>query len=173
MRLWLVHISETLTRGDRNELWIKKNRDNIKKLAQESSNYNISDPLYLDLTKPEAWLIPDKGNKFSAIFCINIFQVAPISIADGMMECTAHLLNEDGFLLIYGPFQVDNTFTTSSNKEFDEILKSAEVPEWGLKDIADLKKAAECQGLELKEKIDMPSNNFSLIFGRKYSLSNC
>ena len=32
-----------------------------------------------------------------------------------------------------------------------------------LKDIADLKRAAENHGMELKEKIDMPSNNFSLI----------
>ncbi|MCB1948370.1 DUF938 domain-containing protein [Nitrosomonas sp.] len=39
--------------------------------------------------------------------------------------------------------------------------------EWGLKDIADLKKAAANHGMELKEIIDMPSNNFSLIFGKK------
>jgi len=37
----------------------------------------------------------------------------------------------------------------------------------GLKDVADLKKAAERHGLELKEQINMPVNNFSLIFGRK------
>jgi len=141
--------------------------DNIKKLSQDHGNDNIADPNHLDLTKPETWFIPEKANTFSAIFCINIFQVAPISIADGMMECAAHLLNDEGFLLIYGPFQVEGTFTTDSNKEFHDTLSSAGVSEWGLKDVADLRKAAERHGLELKEQIDMPANNFSLIFGKK------
>jgi len=48
-------------------------------------------------------------------------------------------------------------------------LSSAGVSEWGLKDVADLRKAAERHGLELKEQIDMPANNFSLIFGKKAS----
>ncbi|MCX7184913.1 MAG: DUF938 domain-containing protein [Nitrosospira sp.] len=141
--------------------------DNIKKLSVDHGNDNIADPVHLDLTKPETWFNANNYGGFAAIFCINIFQVAPISIADGMMECAARLLNNDGFLLIYGPFQIESSFTTDSNKEFHDTLRSAGVPEWGLKDIADLKKAAANHGLELKEKIDMPSNNFSLIFGRK------
>lgn len=141
--------------------------DNIKKLTNNQDNDNIADPVHLDLTNPETWFRLDKKEHFSAIFCINIFQVAPISIADGMMECAAHLLTNDGFLLIYGPFKVEGAFTTDSNKEFHDTLSSAGVSEWGLKDVADLKKAAEKHGLELKEQIDMPANNFSLIFGRK------
>lgn len=141
--------------------------DNIKQLKIDHANDNIADPVHLDLTQPDSWFILDKKEHFSAIFCINIFQVAPISIADGMMQCASHLLTRDGILLIYGPFQVEGTFTTDSNKEFHETLSSAGVSEWGLKDIADLKSAAGNHGLELKEQIDMPANNFSLIFGRK------
>lgn len=141
--------------------------DHIKKLSKESGNSNIADPLHLDLTQLQGKLTADNENTFSAIFCINIFQVAPISIADGMMECAAHLLDEKGFLLIYGPFKVDGTFTTESNKAFHDTLSSVGVAEWGLKDVTDLKKAAAYHGLELKEIIDMPSNNFSLIFGKK------
>jgi hypothetical protein len=141
--------------------------DNIKKLSIHHENDNIADPVHLDLTNPETWFNVGVQKSVSAIFCINIFQVAPISIADGMMECAANLLDDDGFLLIYGPFQMEGTFTTDSNKEFHETLSSAGVSEWGLKDVADLKKAAANHGLELKEQIDMPANNFSLIFGRK------
>ena len=119
------------------------------------------------MTDPETWFNAGTENSFSAIFCINIFQVAPISIADGMMRCAAHLLDDDGILMIYGPFQVEGAFTTDSNKEFHETLSSAGVSEWGLKDVADLKKAAADHGLELKEQIDMPANNFTLVFGRK------
>jgi len=141
--------------------------DNIKSLTSDHSNDNIADPVHLDLTAPETWFNPGIPSSFSAIFCINIFQVAPISIADDMMKCAEHLLDDDGFLLIYGPFQVEGQCTTKSNKEFHETLSSAGVSEWGLKDVADLKVAAAKHGMELKEQINMPVNNFSLIFGRK------
>jgi len=141
--------------------------DNIKNITKDNSNDNIADPVHLDLTNPETWFNAGSPATFQAIFCINIFQVAPISIADGMMQCAAHLLDDDGFLLIYGPFQVDGQCTTESNKQFHDTLSSAGVSEWGLKDVADLKAAAARHGLELKEQIDMPVNNFSLIFGRK------
>lgn len=140
--------------------------DNIKKLTKDCANNNIADPVHLDLTNPETWFNPGPEKSFAAIFCINIFQVAPISIADGMMQCAAHLLTDNGLLLIYGPFQLHGQYATDSNKVFDETLRSAGVTEWGLKDVADLKKAAANHGLALKEQIEMPSNNFSLIFGR-------
>lgn len=141
--------------------------DNIKRMANVKGNNNIADPVHLDLTDPETWFNPGPEKSFAVIFCINIFQVAPISIADGMMKCAAHLLKEDGFLLIYGPFQVEGQFSTESNKSFHETLSSSGVSEWGLKDIADLKRAAANHGMELKEKINMASNNFSLIFAKK------
>ncbi|MFA5984890.1 MAG: DUF938 domain-containing protein [Methylococcaceae bacterium] len=140
---------------------------NIKKLSSDNGNDNIADPQHLDLTLPETWQKLGQAKSFAAIFCINIFQVAPISIADGMMACAANLLSDDGFLLIYGPFQVEGRFTTETNKEFHDTLSSTGVSEWGLKDVADLKKAAEKHGLALKEQIDMPTNNFSLIFTKK------
>lgn len=140
--------------------------ENIKKLSIDHSNDNIADPVHLDLTDPDTWFNPGEKSSFDAMFCINIFQVAPISIADGMMECASHLLSEKGILIIYGPFKVEGQFSTDSNKEFHETLASHQVAEWGLKDVADLKKAAVNHGLELKEVIDMPANNFSLIFGR-------
>ncbi len=140
--------------------------ENIKNLTRAQGNDNIADPVHLDLTDPDTWFNAGSAGSFAAIFCINIFQVAPISIADGMMKCAEHLLSDEGILLIYGPFQIEGQFTTESNQNFHQTLSSAGVPEWGLKDVADLKKAAAAHGLELKERIDMPSNNFSLIFGK-------
>ncbi len=141
--------------------------DNIKNLSKQQGNSNIADPSHLDLTDPDTWFNPGPEKSFAAVFCINIFQVAPIAIASSMMKCASHLLKDDGFLLIYGPFQIEGKFTTDSNKEFHETLRSVGVQEWGLKDINDLKKAAAEHGMELKEIIDMPSNNFSLIFGKQ------
>ncbi|MDD1641446.1 MAG: DUF938 domain-containing protein [Methylococcaceae bacterium] len=62
-------------------------------MSTDYGNDNITDPVHLDLTDPETWFNPGKAKSFAAMFCINIFQVAPISIADGMMECAANLLS--------------------------------------------------------------------------------
>jgi hypothetical protein len=139
--------------------------ENIRKLRTEQGNTNVADPIKLDLTKSETW--PKSGDKrYDVIFCINIFQVAPVSIADGMMQCAAGILKDTGFLSIYGPFKVEGQYTTDSNKAFDTEVRSAGVAEWGLKDVADLRAAAEKHGLRLQRQIDMPANNFILMFGR-------
>lgn len=138
--------------------------ENIRQLTQETEIKNVQPPIHLDLKEPQTWSVLN-GKEFDAIFCINLFQVAPIAIADGMMECTANLLKNSGKLFIYGPFKVDGRYITPSNEEFDRTLLSNKVPEWGLKDIADITFAAQKHGLDLKERIDMPSNNFTLIYG--------
>lgn len=137
--------------------------DYIRKLRDQEGNANIHDPVHLDLTQPESW---PKDQRFDAAYCINIFQVAPVSVADGMMQCAAEVLRKGGKLMIYGPFRAHGRFTTPSNEEFDTTLRSYGVPEWGLKDIDDLTAAAVRFGMELREQIDMPANNFLLIFGR-------
>lgn len=139
--------------------------ENIRKLTSEQGNTNVAPPVELDLTKPDTWQ-GAHSQLYDAIFCINIFQVAPASIADGMMACASDLLNENGSLWIYGPFKVEGSYTTASNQEFDETLQSAGVPEWGLVDIADITQSAEAKGLKLVEKIDMPANNFILRYAK-------
>ncbi|MEO1147081.1 MAG: DUF938 domain-containing protein [Cyanobacteria bacterium J06638_22] len=138
--------------------------DNIESLIRESNASNVKPPVKIDLTDIETWS-DLKGQKFDVIFCINIFQVAPLSIADGMMQCAADLLTSQGFLFIYGPFKLNGECTTPSNVDFDETLRSYGVPEWGLKDVTDLTKSAQMHGLDLKETIEMPANNFALIYG--------
>lgn len=137
----------------------------IEKTTKASGLANVRQPRKLDLTQAHTWPNPE-DLKFRAIYCINIFQVAPVSIAEGMMQCAAGLLADEGFLLIYGPFKDHGEFSVASNQEFDATLLSAGVPEWGLKDIADLDAAAGRHGLALERKIAMPANNFCLIYTR-------
>jgi hypothetical protein len=139
--------------------------ENIMRVTWENDVKNVAKPIVLDLTREETW--PDPGDQlFDVIFVINIFQVAPISVADGMMKCASELLHKDGFLFVYGPFKDHGEYTTDSNQEFDQMIHAAGVAEWGLKDIADLEKAAHNHALTLSEKINMPANNFGLIFSR-------
>jgi hypothetical protein len=139
--------------------------ENIARVTWEKEVHNVDQPILLDLTREETW--PNPGERlFDVIYVINIFQVAPISVADGMMKCAAALLHKDGFLFIYGPFMDHGHYLTESNQEFDLMVQSAGVKEWGLKDIADLETEARNHAMKLTEKIVMPANNYGLIFAR-------
>ena len=143
--------------------------DTIKQKRAEQGNANVADPVKIDLTAPETWPDP-KERLYDVIFVVNLFQVAPVSIADGIAQVAARVLTKNGFVAIYGPFRISGTYTTRSNEAFDKEILAAHVPEWGLKDVRDLESAAKKHGVALKETIDMPANNFILIFGRAYSV---
>jgi hypothetical protein len=140
--------------------------DTIKAKRAEGDNKNVADPLTIDLTNPSTW--PDgKGQLYDVIFVINLFQVAPVAIADGIAQIAAKALKPTGFIAIYGPFKIDGKYTTPSNEAFDQEILAAKVPEWGLKDIRDLERAAIKHGIVLKKQLDLPANNFLLIFGKE------
>ena len=140
--------------------------DTIKAKRAEVDNKNVADPLTIDLTDPSTF--PDgKGKLYDVIFVINLFQVAPVAIAEGIAQIAAKALKPTGFIAIYGPFKLDGKYTTPSNEAFDQEILAANVPEWGLKDIRDLERAAVKHGIVLKKQLDLPANNFLLIFGRE------
>ncbi len=138
--------------------------DAIKETRIASANANVWDPVHIDLTKPQTW--PDGSHRYDVIFVINLFQVAPVEIADGIAQVAARALKDTGFLAIYGPFKVDGRYTTPSNEAFDKEILAARVPAWGLKDVRDIEKAGNKHGIILKQQLSLPANNFLLVFGR-------
>jgi cyclopropane fatty-acyl-phospholipid synthase-like methyltransferase len=140
--------------------------ESIRKNTLEQGNANVADPTKLDLTNPETWPI-GKDRFYDIVFAINIFQVAPVSIANGIFEMAARILDDSGRVMIYGPFKVDGNYPTQTNEDFDKEILATKVPGWGLKNVGDLEKSAKEHGLVLKEKLDLPANNFILIFSRQ------
>ncbi len=139
--------------------------ETIKQKRAEQGNANVADPIKIDLTAPETWPDP-KDRLYDVIFVVNLFQVAPVSIIDGIAQVAARVLTKDGIVAIYGPFKVEGKYTTQSNESFDKEILAAKVPEWGLKDVKDLENTANKHAIALKKIIDMPANNFILVFGR-------
>jgi len=126
----------------------------IEAKRAEQGNANVRDPIRIDLT--DAATFPSDERRYDAIFVINIFQVAPVAINDGIAALAAKTLKDDGRVYIYGPFKIDGRYTTPSNQAFDEEIRAAAVPEWGLKDVRDLEAAARPHGIVLTETIERP-----------------
>jgi hypothetical protein len=52
--------------------------------------------------------------------------------------------------------------TATTNAAFDADLKQRD-PRWGVRDVDDIVSEAAPNGLELREVVDMPANNLSLV----------
>ena len=56
----------------------------------------------------------------------------------------------------------DGKHTATTNAAFDADLKQRD-PRWGVRDVDDIVSEAVPHGLELREVVDMPANNPSLV----------
>ena len=124
---------------------------------------NVLSPLDLDVCSAQ-WGVENMA-PFDAIVSINMVHIAPWEAAVGLFRGADRLLRAGGVLFLYGPFMQNGLYNAQSNAEFDDSLK-ARNPSWGLRDIADLQRLAAAYGLRLRNDIDMPANNKSLIFSR-------
>ena len=129
---------------------------------------NIRPPLRIDLSDP-AWcpaMHDGSGpGKLLAVFCANVIHIAPWRVAEGLFAGAGNYLQANGRLFLYGPFKRDGKHTAVSNAVFDSSLRDRD-PEWGVRDIADLERLADKNGLALQEIAEMPANNLVLVFGR-------
>ena len=115
-------------------------------------------------TCAQAWGV-EQTAPFEAIVSINMVHIAPWAASLGLFAGAGRLLRPGGILVLYGPFMRDGAHTAPSNAAFDASLK-ARNPSWGVRDIADLERVGEASRLSLRETIEMPANNMSVVFSR-------
>ncbi|HEX6978370.1 MAG TPA: DUF938 domain-containing protein [Alphaproteobacteria bacterium] len=99
------------------------------------------------------------------VVCINMIHIAPWSAAEGLMRGAGAVLGPGGLLYMYGPYRRNGRHTAPSNAAFDESLRR-EDPAWGVRDLEDVAALAGRNGLVLREVVEMPANNLSVIFDR-------
>jgi|SRR5579859_5986509 len=122
---------------------------------------NVRRPLDLDV-RALPWRVPT----LDAIVCLNLLHIAPWSVATALFAGAGLALRETGLLYLYGPYSVQGRHTAPSNAAFDSALR-AENPEWGLRDLKEVESLAKDQGFDLAETIEMPANNFSVLFRKR------
>lgn len=135
-------------------------RESIAAHARGSGVKSLKSPLDLDVTAPH-WPI----SRADAVVCINLIHIAPWSVAEGLIAGAARVLPSGGVLYLYGPYRRDGRHTAPSNAEFDRNLRSRN-PDWGVRDLEEVTALAAQQGFELREVVEMPANNLSVVFAR-------
>ncbi|MGI9412936.1 MAG: DUF938 domain-containing protein [Hyphomicrobiales bacterium] len=142
--------------------------ESIAAWRRESPAENLRMPVALDASAPDwGFGAPDRppAGGLAALFSANVIHISPIAVTHGLFRGAGRHLGPDGCLMIYGPFRRDGVHTAQSNARFDASLR-AEDPEWGVRDTADLNVIAAEHGLILDRTVDMPANNFILVYAR-------
>ena len=136
-------------------------RGSIALRVKEEQLANINPPIELDVTR-----LPWPVQAADAIVCINMIHVAPWSATLALFEGAKALLSPHHVLLLYGPYRRYGSHTSESNAQFDSDLR-AQNPEWGLRDLEAVSEVASRASFALAEIVEMPANNFSLVFKRR------
>ena len=120
-------------------------------------------PLELDV-EMRPWPITKKlRSLIQGIVCINMIHISPWTCSKALFEESKNFLDQNNFLMLYGPFLRKEIQTSQSNLIFDQSLK-LENPLWGLRQLEEVNKLALENGFEQEKVIEMPAKNLSVIY---------
>ena len=136
-------------------------RESIALRIQEERRANVNWPIDLDVTK-----LPWPLQTADAVVAINLIHVAPWSATLALFEGAKALLSTQDVLFFYGPYRRFGRHTSQSNAQFDLDLRTHNL-EWGLRDLEAVSDVATGTGFILAETVQMPANNFSLVFRKR------
>ena len=143
-------------------LWQPSDRqENLEALEARfaaEGNDNILPPLQLDVLLDD-W--PDYC--YDAAFSANTAHIMSWEAVVAMFAGVSSHLETDARFCLYGPFNVNNRYTSQSNAQFDSQLRAGD-SRMGIRDTAMIESLAGLHLMPLEQKIAMPANNFILVF---------
>jgi cyclopropane fatty-acyl-phospholipid synthase-like methyltransferase len=129
----------------------------IEAWVNDAAHSNIPSVIELDVLKQ--W----PHESYDLLFTANSFHIMSNKAVKTCFEKAGSCLIEKGHFIVYGPFNYNSQYTSSSNQRFDGLLK-ANNPDSGIKDIEWVCQIAQQVGWHLIDDIEMPANNRILIW---------
>ncbi|HEX4295133.1 MAG TPA: DUF938 domain-containing protein [Rhizomicrobium sp.] len=122
---------------------------------------NVQAPLDIDVRRAD-WGV---RAPFDAIVAINMIHYAPWEATSALFAGAARLLCAGGIIFLYGPYKRDGRHTAPSNEAFEAWLKDRD-PSFGVRDLGEVEAEARRHGFSLREIVEMPANNLSVVLAR-------
>ncbi len=133
--------------------------ESIAAYRSEYEGENLLAPVHLDANAPADWPV----ERADAMLCVNMIHISPWSATLGLLAGAAGVLGKGAPLILYGPYFEAGVEPAPSNLAFDAGLRERN-SEWGIRDIADIDKAAKDHGFTRANRQEMPANNLMLIY---------
>ena len=128
--------------------------DNIR----NSDLKNLMEPFELEVMSYD-W----SRAKYDIIYTANTLHIMNDIQVDCFLNNLGHSLRKYGKLIIYGPFNYNNVYTSESNYNFDLMLRSRKMGSY-IKSFEKINETLKTNGFNLIEDIAMPKNNRILIW---------
>lgn len=138
-----------------------ENHPGIVAWVEDAKLSNIGLPLALDVLQVSAV----EGN-FDAVFSANTAHIMGFDAVVRMFQLVGRTLSEEGVFCLYGPFNLDGEFTSSSNEAFDRSLRSQD-SSMGIRDLEKLVALGVKNDLQLLRRYTMPANNMLVIWQKR------
>ncbi len=132
---------------------LPENHAGIKLWLDESALANVGAPLAFDV-RSRVW----PAQQYDAVFTANSLHIMAWESVQLMLGRIHQVTNEAGYLVIYGPFNYGNHYTSESNARFDHWLQQQN-PDSGLRDFEAVDDMIKQAGLTLHFDKAMPANN--------------
>lgn len=141
---------------------LKENHAGINLWLEEKNLPNINPPIEIDVRQND-WAVTD----IDIIFTANTLHIMPWEAVKPMMIHAGKILKPQGRLIIYGPFNYNNQYTSESNARFDIWLKQNSSPLSAIRHFEAVNELAEQADMKLYQDFEMPANNRILCFQKK------
>ncbi len=132
----------------------------LNRSIQESRIPNLRPPHKLQVGMDEF-----ANFTYDMIYTANTFHVMHWKECKTLMKMVSGRLQENGKVLIYGPFNYEGKFTSPSNEELDQSLRAKD-PLSGIRSFEDVNKAMAKQGFELTKDYEMSESSHLLVYSR-------
>lgn len=139
---------------------VADNLPGIHAWLDETALPNTPPPLQIDLALPHPM-----SQRFDAVFSANTLHIIGWPLVEALFARLSTWLQPSATVVVYGPFNYGGTYSSDSNREFDEWLKARD-PRSGIRDFEAVDALARAAGLVLVDDIAMPANNRCLIWRR-------
>ncbi|WP_324779848.1 DUF938 domain-containing protein [Thiobacillus sedimenti] len=133
----------------------------IRRWLEEARLPNVLPPIALDV-RDRDW----RNGRYDAVFSANTLHIMGWDAVEAFFAGVGDVLEADGLLAVYGPFNYGGRFTSESNARFDAWLKARD-PASGVRDFEAIDALARAHGLELLQDIAMPANNRTLVWRKR------
>ena len=144
---------------------LPQNHPGIHGWLREAGLKNTLTPVALD-TRNTAWPQHTPKKSYDGLFSANTTHIMDWPAVQGLFAGAGELLESHGRFCLYGPFNYQGTYSSDSNRRFDDWLKARD-PASGIRHFEELDSLANENNMELETDHEMPANNRLLVWRKR------
>ncbi|WP_428353277.1 DUF938 domain-containing protein [Methyloprofundus sp.] len=135
----------------------EENLPGINRWIEDAKLDNLATSLALNVSDTQ-W----PCQQIEAIFTANTLHIMHWHEVEAFFSGLAKYLSARASVCIYGPFNYQRSYTSTSNEQFDKWLKARD-PESGIRDFSEIEQLANAAGVTIQDDHAMPANNRLLV----------